>query len=200
MYYVNLHNNDLATVSNKVPFSLAIDSSTGEYGYKKVGADTVTPFKNGIDLNDTNSGFLYLLSLMKMGEIMIKAKASRGRTIVNPFLLCTTNREAEQSPAMYMKYIDTNNLSFAGTFGCSPIMIGVIYKTGGNIYVYNTSYDSYDPSNDIYLKNFDVELSSNSTKIVEYYTNSSASFANTNPFSVYLSIQSVTYKGVTYTR
>ena len=38
---------DISTdISNRLPFSFGIDSS-GNYGYKKEGADTVYPFSNG---------------------------------------------------------------------------------------------------------------------------------------------------------
>ena len=36
---------NLTEIHNKIPFELAIDAN-GNYGYKKVGADTVTPFNN----------------------------------------------------------------------------------------------------------------------------------------------------------
>ncbi len=39
--------------NNKQPFELTIDPDTGEYGYKKVGADAVTPFKTTPSIDAT---------------------------------------------------------------------------------------------------------------------------------------------------
>ena len=42
----------IKTRYNDTPFAFGIDSNTGDYGYIKAGADTVTPFSNGIDLTN----------------------------------------------------------------------------------------------------------------------------------------------------
>ena len=39
-------NNNITTLNNKIPFSFGVDAN-GNYGYIKDGADTVTPFKKG---------------------------------------------------------------------------------------------------------------------------------------------------------
>ena len=52
-------NNPIAnsTVAAAIPFSFGIDSS-GNYGYKKAGADTVIPFKSQVDIDNAyNNGY-----------------------------------------------------------------------------------------------------------------------------------------------
>ena len=48
---------EIDNINAKLPFPLAIDPNTGDYGYIKVGADTVTPFKTGS--NGVEESFKY---------------------------------------------------------------------------------------------------------------------------------------------
>lgn len=57
-------------VADIVPFKFGIDEN-GNYGYYKAGADTVTPFKSSVELEDTGKiyGNNRRIKLMKMGNL-----------------------------------------------------------------------------------------------------------------------------------
>jgi hypothetical protein len=140
-FYIYILLIEITILYNDIVFPFGIDPDTGDYGYYKAGADTVTPFKTGatiVYLGRQTPGSNYNITI----NVSATIPDYQSLTIDNFFIVLPydTYKKARTSNA------GGNRDNTIGIFAAS----GRSYNSTTGIFAFNTAYSTFHHNNGQY--------------------------------------------------